>query len=494
MSSFSRRGRSAAAALLLTLSLAEPNVLSAQIGGIGAGTSLTPTSGWVNPARLPNANGYLVMPGLGGLSISAFHTGPRHGAVVSDEGLINIDGLLDGLDPLEHVVTDVVVPILGFGFRAGPRWAFHYSSSARVEQRTSYPRDLLTLAWRGNAHPDLIGTRISLDGLGIYAQAYVDHALSASVELPKHNVRIGMGAHYLMGLGAVNTLTSRVGWETDPLDYAWTFDGALDVRAAGIPVDLNTLDSIGLDAFSSPAPMETPIASGASIDLGLIWNPAPEWQIEAAATGLGSIRWDNLATAVRLDPQSFRFDGIDLLEALSAENDSAGTGSSATEEMLDSLANSWTPDWGGDATFTSSPMRRLYVSARYAPVERFAATVFLARKTAWDAHFYSAGIGAEYRFGNVLSLHVLGQSFDAEQWLLGGGFSLRAGPVRWSLSTSNALPLLAYYDHNTLNFSTSVNFEFGWRKQGDDSRKKNGSGSSSKRRRNGGTSNTGGNL
>jgi hypothetical protein len=56
------------------------------------------------------------------------------------------------------------------------------------------------------------------------------------------------------------------------------------------------------------------------------------------------------------------------------------------------------------------------------------------------------------------------------------------------------LPLLAYYDHNTLNFSTSVNFEFGWRKQGDDSRKKNGSGSSSKRRRNGGTSNTGGNL
>ena len=462
MLSFNSLARHLACAMLLLSSLCTPALLTAQATVVDF-SELSPASSWGNPARLPAASGYLVLPGLGGLTASAFHTGPRHGQVVNDTGRVDVEALLAGLDPLEHVVTNVQIPLLGFGFRSGPRWAFRYSSSAHVEQRTSYPRDLLTLAWRGNAHPDLIGTRISLDGLGVYAQTYLDHGLSASVELPKHNIRLGLGAHYLMGLGAVNTLTSRAGWTTDPLDYAWTFDGALDVRMAGAPVDLSTLDSMGLDAFGEPNPMEGPIASGASFDLGLVWDVAPEWQVEAAATGLGSIRWDNHATAIRLDPQSFRFDGIDLLEALS---DSSETGTSAPEAMLDSLGDAWAPTWAGDATFTSSPRRRLYASARYAPDERLSATAFLARNTSWGVHFYSAGLGAEYRFGNVLSLHVLGQWFDTEQWLIGGGLSLRAGPVRWSLSTSNALPALALYDHNTMQVTTQMNFEFGWKKQG----------------------------
>ena len=461
MSSFSPSLFSLLTRATLLLLVSTPLGLSAQFEAAPMG--YPHTGGWSNPASLPFPGGHLIFPGLSGLSISAFHSGPTHGQVVSDAGAVDIEGFVERLDLVEHEVLDLEVPILGFGFRSrshsGSDWAFSYSTSAQIEQRVSYPKGLLELAWRGNAHPDMIGQRLSLDGFGVYAQTYLDHAVTASVDLSQRRLRLGLGAHYLMGLGAVNTLTSRAGWTTDPLDYAWDFDGSLDIRSAGVPLYVEGADSLNFDALDDFNPMESPIASGVSVDLGLLWDFAPKWQFDAAATGLGSIRWDNHATAIRLDPQSFRFEGLDLLQVL---EDSSAT--STTDQFLDSLALSWTPDLAGDATFTSAPIGRLHAAVHYAPGERSTISAFVARKTVWRAHFYSIGAAGDFRVSDHFSLHLSGQFFDSEQWLLGGGFSVRAGPVRWSLSTTNALPAFAPLDRGAVQVSTRINFEWGGKK------------------------------
>ena len=68
---------------------------------------------------------------------------------------------LGQMDTVESIGTRTEVPLLGLSMRDENRFEIRYRSRLVVDQDFRYDRDLLTVGWMGNGHPDLIGRPLS---------------------------------------------------------------------------------------------------------------------------------------------------------------------------------------------------------------------------------------------------------------------------------------------------------------------------------------------
>ena len=194
-------------------------------------------AGWSNPAVFHPSGGFLVIGGLAGVQADAVHSGPAYLDFGNLEGELNPMAFLSQMDTVEYVGTRTEVPLFGFGLRDENRFEIRYRSRLVVDQDFRYDRDLLSVGWMGNGHPDLIGRPLSFSGMGMDAQAYFDHGLSVGTMAKEDKLWLGWGIHILNGVTALQTERFDATWTTDTLDYSWTLDGAATVNAAGLDFD-----------------------------------------------------------------------------------------------------------------------------------------------------------------------------------------------------------------------------------------------------------------
>lgn len=403
-----------------------------------------------NPANQGNFNGHFYLPGLAGLRASAGHTAFSLDDALDGDAL-QIEQVLESLDPENDLFASTDIPLLGAGFRVNDLY-FRLGAALHVEQRFTYPGELLELAWYGNGHPDLIGRRLDFDGLAVNAHAYTDVFIGASGVLLDDRLKAGVNLHALTGVGGAYTSQSRFGLTTDANDYTITSDGTFEVQSAGV-VSLDSLDAdVTVDASDF---LPGGSNSGWSIDAGISYR-AGDLRIDAAAMNLGWIDWESNTKQYRLDETAFTFEGFDLSELTT-------TGDSITdifEELADSLTTTYQAT-ESSGTFRVPTNARFNATLRYEAWESGEVYGGFNAQQMFGRMYQGIHAGVRHSFGRVFALQGGAQWFEFDQLLLSIGMQLRLGPVVIFGATENLLAAFQPSRHRTFQGQFGLTFAIG---------------------------------
>ena len=426
-------------------------------------------AGWSNPAILHPSGTVLTLGGLSGVQVDVLHTGPAYLDFGTLEGGLNPMAFLEQMDTVEFVDTRTEVPILGLSIRDENRFEIRYRSRLVVDQSFQYDRDLLSVGWLGNGHPDLIGRPLSFGGMGFDAQAYLDHGLSVGAMAKENRLWLGWGIHILNGVGALQTESFDVTWLTDSLDYSWTLDGEATVNAAGLDFD-------SLAAGVAPNPLDEGVVpptlgSGVAFDVGFLWRLSPKFELEGSMEGRGSIRWLESVSRRQVDPASFVLQGLDAVDIVS------GADSLSFPDSLESMLETWAEDMvdsltqtfdseatdGLPAAFDTRVQETWRVGFRYRPVKSLEFHALAYRQFRLGGKADGFLFGMVHRIRKNITTQLQGQYVHG-RWSWGVGMSLRGGPIRIAFSARNVVGILQPLNAGHWSGQVGVGFEFGYAK------------------------------
>jgi len=451
--------------VLMCVALLLGGQMHAQLGAV----EMSPEwgqAGWSNPAILHPSRTVLTLGGLSGAQVDVLHSGPAFLDFGTMEGSINPTAFLEQMDTVEFVGVRSEAPLLGISVRDEDRFEIRYRSRLVVDQDFSYDRDLLSVGWLGNGHPDLIGRPLSFSGMGVDAQAYLDHGLSVGAMAKENRLWLGWGVHILNGLAAFQTETFDATWTTDSLDYSWTLDGAVTVNSAGL--NLDSLAAGSTLAVPGDGGIPPSLGSGVAFDFGFLWRLNPKFDLEGSMEGRGSIRWLESVSRKQVDPATFVLQGLDAVELLSRADSLAFPDSLESmletwaEDMVDSLMNTFDPDAaeGLTAAFDTRVQETWRLGFRYRPVESVEFHALAYRQFRLGGKMDGFLFGLVHRIRNNIATQVQGQYVQG-RWSWGAGLSMRGGPFRLSFSARNVAGILYPLRSGHWSGQVGLAFEFG---------------------------------
>jgi hypothetical protein len=270
-----------------------------------------------NPALGNNERCFVAMPALGNLNVAT------QGNLALDNVLYNINGktttflnpevdaasFLGNLKEKNRIGLSLNETLIAVGWKS---WGGFNTITvgARAEVSAYLPKDLFRLAKEGASNQ-----AYDIGQLGATAQAWGEIALNHSHKI-NDKWRVGATLKLLVGLGNVdakfNNATLTLGQDT----WSASVDAQLNTSIKNLTykTDYNEntrrnyvsgmdCDNFGIGGF------------GGAVDLGVAFNPTPDWELSAAVVDLGFINWKNnmLATTdgrqtVVTDQYSFNVD------------------------------------------------------------------------------------------------------------------------------------------------------------------------------------------
>ena len=461
---------------LLIASLTVGMTTRAQLGPV----ELSPErgqAGWSNPAILHPSGTVFTFGGFAGAQVDAVHSGPAYLDFGNLDGELNPMAFLGQMDTVESIGTRTEVPLVGLTMRDENRFEIRYRSRLVVDQDFRYDRDLLSVGWMGNGHPDLIGRPLSFSGMGVDAQAYLDHGLSVGAMAKEDKLWLGWGIHILNGVSALQTERFDATWMTDTLDYSWTLDGAATVNAAGL--DFDSLAAGVSPELPGDGGIPPTLGSGVAFDVGFLWRLTPKFELEGSMEGRGSIRWLESVSRRQVDPSTFVLQGLDVIGVVSeAENQTFPDSLESmletwAEDMVDSLAQAFDPEPtdGLPAAFDTRVRETWRLGFRFRPVESLEFQALAYRQFQYGRTLDGFIFGLVHRIRNNVATQVQGQYLRG-RWSWGAGLSMRGGPLRLALSARNVAGILYPMQAGHWSGQVGVAFEFGYAKDKKRTKKK----------------------
>ena len=464
------------ACTLLIASLTVGVASRAQLGPV----ELSPEwgqAGWSNPAILHPSGTVFTFGGFAGLQVDAVHSGPAYLDFGNLDGELNPMAFLEQMDTVESIGTRTEVPLVGLMMRDENRFEIRYRSRLVVDQDFRYDRDLLAVGWLGNGHPDLIGRPLSFSGMGVDAQAYLDHGLSVGAMAKEDKLWLGWGIHILNGVSALQTERFDATWMTDTLDYSWTLDGAATVNVAGF--DFDSLAAGVSPEVPGNGGIPPTLGSGVAFDVGFLWRINPQFELEGSLEGRGSIRWLESVSRRQVDPSTFVLQGLDVIGVVSDADAQTFPDSLESmletwaEDMVDSLAQTFESEStvGLPAAFDTRVRETWRLGFRFRPVESLEIQALAYRQLQYDRAVDGFVFGLVHRFRKNITTQLQGQYLHG-RWSWGGGLSLRGGPLRIAFSARNVAGILYPLDAGHWSGQVGMAFEFGYAKDKEKKKKK----------------------
>ena len=462
--------------ILMIMALAAGASSRAQLGPV----ELSPEwgqAGWSNPAILHPSGAVFTAGGLAGAQVDAVHSGPAYLDFGTLEGDINPMAFLGQMDTVESIGTRTEVPLIGLSMRDKNRFEIRYRSRLVVDQDFRYDRDLLSVGWMGNGHPDLIGRPLSFSGMGVDAQAYLDHGLSVGAMAKEDKLWLGWGIHILNGVSALQTERFDATWMTDTLDYSWTLEGAATLNVAGF--DFDSLAAGASPELPGGGGVPPTLGSGVAFDVGFLWRLNPKFELEGSVEGRGSIRWLESVSSRQVDPASFVLQGLDVIGVVSEAESQTFPDSIESmletwaQDMVDSLAQTFDsePYDGVVAAFDTRVRETWRLGFRFRPVQSLEIQALAYRQHQYDRHLDGFIFGVVHRIRKNVATQLQGQYLHG-RWSWGGGLSLRSGPVRIAFSARNVAGILNPLKAGHWSGQVGASFEFGYAKDKKKKKKK----------------------
>jgi hypothetical protein len=466
-----------------------------------------PQNHLVNPAFKPSSTFYLGIPALTGIDLTINNNFVNFSDVImpgqKGDSLIsvlnpdyNIDNFIKKLKTSNYIAPEISVQLLGLGFKAGKDLYVTLDVVDRVLTNFALPKDLFTLALKGNG--DFIGKTINLSGLDAQLQYFHEFGMGFSKNFG-NNLRIGVRGKLLFGVTNISLNNKSLGLKVNEEDYSFDFNADLKANISG-PIKVymnnkNTIDSVGFDEnkFKKGTSDEIDINKmagflfnkknmGLGIDIGAVYNITSKIQVSASITDIGFINWKSDITNLKAK-STFKFSGFNITDVI---NDNK-TFDEIAQDMADSLKNSFSITNDNKPFKTSLPVG-ISVGGSFNLTKSISLGILshsiLSGKQVREALSLSANVN----LGNSLSTSICYTAENGRFDNLGAGLAFRLGifqiyfisdriPIAWSrikYETTETIPIpggsreektphqfILPKSWNTFNFRLGMNLSFG---------------------------------
>lgn len=168
-----------------------------------------PQSNYSNPALMPECKVHIGFPTFSslyfGLGNGGFNINDVFYNRLDDSVGINLDKVVDKLGKRNYLSVKAQFELLSFGFKVKKNY-FSFSANEKISFRFGYPRDFISLLWRGNSQ--FIDNKAEFKGLGLDVIHYREFALGFARTM-SDKLTVGGRAKLLFGMANVWTT-----WET----------------------------------------------------------------------------------------------------------------------------------------------------------------------------------------------------------------------------------------------------------------------------------------
>lgn len=430
-------------------------------------------SSFGNPAFMHECNVNVGVPGISSFSFGASNTGfvlTDFMELGSDDSItLTPNTALDAMARLNYLESNIRYDPIHFGFRLKRNY-FGFNVSVRNQFRLSYPKDLFTLAFKGNGSPELLGgDGADLDGFGIDLFTYSEIGFRfARVFGDREQLTIGIRPKLLLGAFNVYTRQSEIGLQTDPTTFRLDATANFELNTSSVVDPDPILDALLRDSGEfnlNPGDLFSFKNLGFGIDFGASYNLNEKVQFSAAVNDLGFIRWKSNTKTFAYEDRSFTFDGLSGFEGtLLSGGDAQDTATSFIEDLLDSLTNEFSAT-ETETAYTTMLTARINLGANYQFAEKHNVGLLV------QSHFVKKKLRAAmslsygFRIRKWLGLHANYSIYNRSYNNLGIGASVNLFPVQFYVNTNNILGLPFYENSKNAHVRMGVNLTFGCKKK-----------------------------
>ena len=363
---------------------------------------------------------------------------------------------LDRMESKNLIGTGLTIPVIGVAIKLktkdgdhnnpkDEKMAFSYDMALRSGLTFSYPKDVFSLAFKGNK---TFEGKTAILNPNATVNTFVEHAIGFSMPLPiklgdKLKLKAGVRVKYLQGI-ASSKINGDMSLYTAPQGRYVDVTGDLTVNNAA-PNTNNFLTG-----------------SGIGTDLGVTATILEKFTATVSLLDLGFINYSKNASSYSIN-KSYRYEGVNLSDVISNPNN-AGNGAG-----LEKIQNEFKPQENNKPFNMSLPTRIVvqgeYIINKETPKGRpyKMGNVFLTYVQGVNnmpggttKPFVSAGYSHSIR--TCLNVGATVAVGGYNNFMAGTFFSVRGGFFRFGIGTSNVLPLVGLGYGSDISMKWSMSF------------------------------------
>jgi hypothetical protein len=404
-------------------------------------------SNQINPSLMPENGGYIGIPILSSTDIrftnSGFTWRDLHYTRPDDSVTIDIDNAVNKLPEKNYISFAARATIMSGGFKIRNNY-FSLNITERAMFNFTFPKELFQLLLQGNGA--FIGQEIDLRSMAFDATHYREYGIGWTRALNK-KLTIGGRLKYLYGMENFSSAKSNLSFYTAPDDYRLEL-------TSGYTINTSTTgnDSTGNGGNYMFGLKNT----GFAVDLGFTYFYSDRWKFNASIIDLGSISWKSNVKNLVTANGSYSFDGIDINQFLS---DSA----SSTENLTDSLSDSFKPTNNSDAYTTKLPTE-IYLNSGYKLDQKMFVSGLIHATVFRNTVQPSVTFALNRRLTNHFSASISYSMINHHANNVGAGLAVNVGAFQFFLLSDNWIGTINPLSNNTLNAHFGFNLIFGRQK------------------------------
>lgn len=439
-----------------------------------------PQASYTNPAFKPKAKFYIGFPALSSIYLGVAHSGFAYRDMIkrnpanNDSLDLTLDNVIKKLAKNNYLSLNANEELLAFGFRAKKSY-FSFSVTEKASFRFGYPRDLISLGWKGNGQfVDTLGESRTLDlsGIGLNFLMYHEFALGymRDVRIRTETFTVGGRVKYLRGMMNIWTQRNDLTLNIAEDDFAYTNNTGLLINMCGPDTLLMQIDSInGKDSISEEFNFNArdfllnSTNKGFGIDLGAYYKLNKDFSFGISVLDLGYINWKKGGGSdvrnYNSNVQDFTYDGVDINQFFNQED---SVMQQKMDDMLDSIADIFKITTTKNS-YRSPLTTKMYLTAIYT-ITKHDKVGLLMRNEFFNKRWYpSFTVSYNKWFFNMLSAAVSYSVMNRSYLNLGFAMALNLGPWQTYVSTDNLYCLFDPEGTRTVNVHFGINFIFGYK-------------------------------
>lgn len=300
-----------------------------------------PQSNYFNPALAPKSSGYIIVPGISGISLGFENTGfcfdDAFQKDKNDTLYFNLNKLSEKISDYNLTTANIEIPIFGVGFTVKKNF-FTISATNKTRADIVVPASILDIRYGNYNYKTEKPVNHSLSDLYTRAFNYFEYAVGFNRAITDR-IRLGVKAKLLMGNFALYSNKLDVKIETIQDDHKFIMDvytnGEIYTSA---PLNV-THDEEGyvdeVEWDSDIMSISSSKNTGVAFDLGVTYKLTDKVTIGASVLDLGFISWKETPNTF-VSNNNFTFSGVNINGSVKDDPETKVT-DTYWEQLKDSL-------------------------------------------------------------------------------------------------------------------------------------------------------------
>ncbi len=441
---------------------------------------IVPQSNFTNPALRPPMKFYIGLPGFSSYYLGLNHNGFTYRNLVTegDDDSLHItyksqNEAISKMTKKNFILAKVNEEILSGGFQYEEHF-FTVSLSEKIDFRFGYPKDLMNLAFNGNAM--FVGKTIDLEGLNFDFVHYRELALGWSRPV-NEDLIVGGHLKLLTGLSNLWMKKNKSTIAIDELNFGHTaipdytlYMTTPDFINDSIEFYNDSIDKLGGIRSPKTSDIKNYMKNfknfGMAIDLGLTYKATEEIELGLSFVDFGYIKFKkNTQKFSSKEDANFIFDGYFIKNAiLLGRKDQNGDSIQKIyfNQLQDSLTNNFDIVSSNDSYwYPLTP--KIYLSGMYTFNENDNVGLLIRNEIFNRKIHPSVTLSYNRKFGTYISLAASYSIWNRSYTNFGFGFAANGGPAQLYVMTDNVTALFIPEKSKNFMVHAGINFIFGYK-------------------------------